>query len=144
MRTLPTSCGASSAATAPAPGRRRCPTWTGWSATRSPTTGISFAPRSSTAIRTEQEREALADLAETLRGMGPEALMRRRSRRCLDQVGKLHRLLELRAWFGCLYQVLLGQKEGPRFGGFIALYGVTETIALIEAVLTRPVAATAD
>jgi lysyl-tRNA synthetase class 1 len=37
--------------------------------------------------------------------------------------------------------VLLGQQEGPRFGGFIALYGVAETIALIEAALIRPAGA---
>ena len=48
------------------------------------------------------------------------------------EVGKRHAFAELRAWFGCLYQVLLGQAEGPRFGGFVALYGVTETVALIE------------
>jgi lysyl-tRNA synthetase class 1 len=33
--------------------------------------------------------------------------------------------------------VLLGQVEGPRFGGFIALYGVERTIALIEVSLRR-------
>jgi lysyl-tRNA synthetase class 1 len=27
----------------------------------------------------------------------------------------------------------LGATQGPRFGGFIALYGITETIALIDA-----------
>ncbi|HUC19692.1 MAG TPA: lysine--tRNA ligase [Acetobacteraceae bacterium] len=41
-------------------------------------------------------------------------------------------------WFAALYQVLLGQERGPRFGGFIALYGIAETIALIESVLARP------
>ncbi len=54
------------------------------------------------------------------------------------EVGKRHPFPELRAWFGCLYQVLLGQQEGPRFGGFVALYGVAETVALIEAALSRP------
>jgi lysyl-tRNA synthetase class 1 len=34
--------------------------------------------------------------------------------------------------------VLLGQAEGPRFGGFIALYGIPETIALIRRSLDRP------
>ena len=29
--------------------------------------------------------------------------------------------------------MLLGEKQGPRFGGFIALYGISETIALIDA-----------
>jgi lysyl-tRNA synthetase class 1 len=52
-------------------------------------------------------------------------------------VGKRHDFAELRSWFGCLYQVLLGQTEGPRFGSFVALYGIPETIALIDAALAR-------
>ncbi|WP_281981791.1 lysine--tRNA ligase [Thalassorhabdomicrobium marinisediminis] len=47
-------------------------------------------------------------------------------------VGKVHGFDPLRAWFSCLYEVLLGAKQGPRFGGFIALYGIEESIALIE------------
>lgn len=39
------------------------------------------------------------------------------------------------AFFQMLYQVLLGQERGPRFGSFAALYGVKETRALIEAAL---------
>jgi lysyl-tRNA synthetase, class I len=38
----------------------------------------------------------------------------------------------LRSWFQAIYEVLLGQSQGPRFGGFIELYGVPETRALIE------------
>lgn len=53
------------------------------------------------------------------------------------EVGKRHAFEPLRSWFTCLYEVLLGQSEGPRFGGFIALYGVRGTIALIEAALVR-------
>jgi lysyl-tRNA synthetase class 1 len=87
-------------------------------------------------VPTDMERAALADLAETLRGMDPaadaEALQT-----AVFAVGKRHDFPELRAWFACLYQVLLGQEEGPRFGGFIALYGVAETVALIEAALLR-------
>jgi lysyl-tRNA synthetase class 1 len=41
----------------------------------------------------------------------------------------------LRAWFSALYEVLLGASQGPRFGGFIALYGVDETVALIDRAL---------
>ena len=41
----------------------------------------------------------------------------------------------MRDWFKALYEVLLGASQGPRFGGFIALYGVAETIALIDAAL---------
>lgn len=38
----------------------------------------------------------------------------------------------LRDWFKALYEVLLGASQGPRFGGFIALYGVEETVQLID------------
>ena len=41
------------------------------------------------------------------------------------------------AWFEALYQVLLGQERGPRFGGFVALYGIEETVSLIEGALER-------
>jgi lysyl-tRNA synthetase class 1 len=45
-----------------------------------------------------------------------------------------------RAWFNALYQVLLGQPEGPRFGGFVALYGIPATISLIETALAGDLA----
>ncbi len=82
------------------------------------------------------ERAALADLAETLRGMEPNAHAEA-IQNAVYEIGKRHPFPELRAWFGCLYQVLLGQAEGPRFGGFVALYGLDETVALIEAALAR-------
>ena len=41
----------------------------------------------------------------------------------------------LRTWFTALYEVLLGQSQGPRFGSFAAIFGLAETIALIERVL---------
>lgn len=37
----------------------------------------------------------------------------------------------LRDWFKACYEVLLGQSQGPRMGGFIALYGIPETRNLI-------------
>ncbi|NKX43164.1 lysine--tRNA ligase [Roseicyclus persicicus] len=46
-------------------------------------------------------------------------------------IGKLHGFEPLRDWFSALYEVLLGASQGPRFGGFIALYGIDETRALI-------------
>jgi len=46
-------------------------------------------------------------------------------------VGKDAGYEPLRDWFSCLYQVLLGQNEGPRMGSFIKLYGIAETRALI-------------
>jgi lysyl-tRNA synthetase class 1 len=38
-------------------------------------------------------------------------------------------------WFNMLYQVLLGEEKGPRFGSFAALYGVGNTVKLIESAL---------
>ena len=35
------------------------------------------------------------------------------------------------SFFQMLYEVLIGQERGPRFGSFIALYGIDETRALI-------------
>ena len=39
------------------------------------------------------------------------------------------------AWFNAIYEVLLGEPKGPRFGSFIALYGIPETRALIAKAL---------
>ena len=52
-------------------------------------------------------------------------------------VGKSHQFENLRDWFKALYEVLLGQSQGPRFGGFAALYGVKETAELIREALAR-------
>ncbi len=35
------------------------------------------------------------------------------------------------AWFSTLYEILLGQERGPRFGSFVSIYGIAETRALI-------------
>jgi lysyl-tRNA synthetase class 1 len=81
-----------------------------------------------------REAAALGDLRDRLAAWrGPadaEALQA-----VLYAIGKAHGFEPLRAWFGALYEVLLGEAQGPRFGGFIALYGVPETMALIDAAL---------
>lgn len=46
------------------------------------------------------------------------------------EVGKASGM-PLRDWFKLLYGTLLGQESGPRFGGFVAVYGVDETVALL-------------
>ncbi len=38
-------------------------------------------------------------------------------------------------WFSALYQLLLGQEKGPRFGSFVALYGIAETREMIRKAL---------
>jgi lysyl-tRNA synthetase class 1 len=47
-------------------------------------------------------------------------------------VGKTHGFEPLRDWFKALYEVCLGASQGPRFGGFIALYGIEESKQLIR------------
>ena len=80
---------------------------------------------------TDNERTALTDLADRLKewdgSNDAEALQS-----MVFAVGKDHEFEPLRAWFGAIYEVLLGATQGPRFGGFIALYGVDETVQLIE------------
>jgi lysyl-tRNA synthetase class 1 len=83
------------------------------------------------------EAAALRDLAEVLRALPPSTAAED-IQNAIYEVGKRHPFAQLRDWFGCLYQVLLGQQEGPRFGQFVALYGIAETIALIEQALARP------
>jgi lysyl-tRNA synthetase class 1 len=51
------------------------------------------------------------------------------------EVGKDAGFEPLRGWFSALYEVLLGQSQGPRFGSFTAIFGVERTIALIEKAL---------
>ena len=49
--------------------------------------------------------------------------------------GKEANFEPLRAWFQALYEVLLGQSQGPRFGSFAAIFGLDRTIDLIERAL---------
>ena len=47
------------------------------------------------------------------------------------EVGKSNNL-NLREWFKSLYEVLLGQSSGPRFGVFVAGYGRENTVKLMK------------
>jgi lysyl-tRNA synthetase class 1 len=79
---------------------------------------------------------ALKDLRDALAAYTgektPEALQN-----LVFEIGKKYpvHFANLRDWFKALYQILLGQEQGPRFGSFIALYGVPETIALLDRAL---------
>jgi len=78
---------------------------------------------------TDAERAAIEDLATSLKGMSNDPVELQTQ---VFEVGKRHNFENLRDWFKCLYEVLLGQSEGPRMGSFIALYGVDPMIALIR------------
>ena len=83
-----------------------------------------------------QERAALADLEARLAVVPPDT-SGGAIQDLLYEVGKAHGFGNLRDWFKALYETLLGRSEGPRFGTFVALYGVRETRALITAALAR-------
>ena len=76
------------------------------------------------------EREALKDLRNKLinykDSIDPEELQS-----IVFSCGR-ERFDQMRDWFKAIYEILLGASQGPRFGGFIALYGVNETILLID------------
>jgi lysyl-tRNA synthetase, class I len=52
------------------------------------------------------------------------------------EIGKIHAFEPLRDWFKAIYEVALGQTQGPRFGSFAALYGCAETAVLIRTALS--------
>jgi len=108
-----------------------------------------------------QERAALADLAAAL--ASPEAALGAISKKnemlgkddplpaadfsddeflqsVVFAIGKIHGFEPLRDWFTAIYEVLLGASQGPRFGGFIALYGVEDTVQLINRALAGDLA----
>jgi lysyl-tRNA synthetase class 1 len=82
----------------------------------------------------EAERKALADLAARLRNL-PRDADGEAIQNEVYAVGKEHGYENLRDWFKALYEILLGQEEGPRIGSFMALYGLKESLALIDSVL---------
>jgi lysyl-tRNA synthetase class 1 len=91
---------------------------------------------------TAQERAAFEDLEHWLAELGGEpAADAETLQHEIYEIGKRHGFANLRDWFKALYEVLMGQSEGPRFGSFVAIYGVSETRALIATALAREAAA---
>ena len=80
------------------------------------------------------EGAALRDLAAELRTVAAGADAED-FQNLVYEVGKRHRFDPLRDWFRAIYEVLLGQSQGPRFGSFIAIYGRDETCGLIDRAL---------
>ncbi|MBN9601221.1 MAG: lysine--tRNA ligase [Afipia sp.] len=106
------------------------------------------APTKQFRAPTDSERAALTDLRNALAQLPPEAsaediqnvvyeIGRREPFLDHKKAGKDGRPGVALDWFNMLYQVLLGQEKGPRFGSFVAVYGVTNAIAMIDAALTR-------
>lgn len=78
----------------------------------------------------DMEARALADLVFALEALPGDADAEAIQSEVYE-VGKRHEFDNLRDWFKALYEILLGQEQGPRMGSFITLYGISETVKLI-------------
>lgn len=79
----------------------------------------------------DQERKAIEDLIGRFEAL-PADSDGEAFQTEVYAVGKEHGFDPLRSWFQALYEVLLGQSAGPRFGSFVALYGRDEILALMR------------
>ncbi|ADU14274.1 lysine--tRNA ligase [Asticcacaulis excentricus] len=79
-----------------------------------------------------KEKAALIDLRDRLAALDPETRDAEAIQNIVFEVGKTHEFEPLRAWFQALYEVLLGQSQGPRFGSFVAIFGIARTLDLLD------------
>ncbi|MEM7197706.1 MAG: lysine--tRNA ligase, partial [Pseudomonadota bacterium] len=94
-----------------------------------------IAPNKSYRLADDKDCKALQDLSEQLEKLQTHDA--ETIQNTIFAIGKAHGYDPLRDWFHCLYQCLLGQDSGPRFGSFVALYGVENTRGLITEALGR-------
>ncbi|NJO54297.1 MAG: lysine--tRNA ligase [Bacteroidales bacterium] len=100
------------------------------------------------AVADEVERAALAALRAALAELPPETSAEDIQVKVYDIGRAIPRYHDLKAkgatperpgvsqeWFAAIYRLLLGQEKGPRFGSFVAIYGLPETVALIDKAL---------
>ncbi|MFZ5743684.1 MAG: lysine--tRNA ligase [Pseudomonadota bacterium] len=82
------------------------------------------------------EAQALAALDEELAATSDDATAEE-LQNLVYEIGKdpHYGFEQLRDWFKCLYETLLGSSQGPRMGSFIALYGIANTRQLIAEAL---------
>jgi lysyl-tRNA synthetase class 1 len=80
-----------------------------------------------------REERALRDMVERLRKL-PEDADGETIQTEIFSAGKENGYdkSELRQWFSAIYEVVMGQSEGPRFGSFVQLFGIDDTIAMVE------------
>ncbi|OEY87062.1 lysine--tRNA ligase [Wolbachia pipientis] len=88
-------------------------------------------PTKSYRTPTAKEENALLDLKSVLQSLSQTASAEEIQAEVFS-IGKKHNYSNLRDWFQLLYETLLGQQTGPRMGSFIKLYGISNTISLIE------------
>jgi lysyl-tRNA synthetase class 1 len=96
----------------------------------------------------EPERAALQDLRDALSRLSADAAAEQ-IQDVVYEIGRREPFLDHKKkakdgkpgvsldWFNMLYQVLLGQEKGPRFGSFAAVYGLANTVDMIDGALAR-------
>ncbi len=96
----------------------------------------------------DAERAALIDLRDALSQLAEDAPAEK-IQEVVYEVGRREPFLDATKkgkdgkpgvsleWFNMLYQVLLGQEKGPRFGSFVAIYGLQNTVDMIDGALAR-------
>jgi lysyl-tRNA synthetase class 1 len=96
----------------------------------------------------DSERAALTDLRDALAQLPAEATAEQ-IQDVVYEIGRREPFLDQKKkakdgkpgvsldWFNMLYQVLLGQEKGPRFGSFVAVYGLQNTVDMIDGALAR-------
>ncbi|MFY9829293.1 MAG: lysine--tRNA ligase [Rhodoplanes sp.] len=96
----------------------------------------------------DAERAALIDLRDALSQL-PDDAPAEKIQEVVYEVGRREPFLDATKkgkdgkpgvsldWFNMLYQVLLGQEKGPRFGSFVAIYGLKNTVDMIDGALAR-------
>jgi len=90
----------------------------------------------------ERERAAMEDLVRRFRALPAGCQDAELIQGEVYEAGKAAGFEPLRGWFQALYEVLLGQTQGPRFGSFAAIFGLDRTIALIDGALAGEMAST--
>ena len=83
----------------------------------------------------EQERAGMEDLIARFKALAPDCTDGELIQAEVYAAGKNAGFEPLRLWFQALYEVLLGQSQGPRFGSFAAIFGLERTIALMQSAL---------
>jgi len=101
-------------------------------------------PRKTYRLPDDVEQDALIKLDHMLANLRSDASAEEIQTGLYDVARPIARYQDLKAkgatperpgvsndWFNMLYELLLGESRGPRFGSFAALYGLAETRALI-------------
>ncbi|VAV89160.1 Lysyl-tRNA synthetase (class I) [hydrothermal vent metagenome] len=92
-------------------------------------------PEKSFRLADAREKAAMLDLIARLQNLPQNERDSQILQTEVFAAGKAAEFENLRDWFCALYEVLLGQKTGPRFGSFVAIYGKEQTIKLIQQAL---------